>query len=354
MEMLDYVKVTPAKLKENIADKNSLVSPLVNLFFKQKNGSVTIIASGSSFNAVMMSKPYLKMRLARSVEVVTPELFELTRTSKNMKNFTLFVSQSGASTNILHAMKYVNERNGRTIALTGNIHSEVAQKADIVIDYGVGKETVGYVTVGLSTLVMYLVLFANEVAQREQRPIDSDDDLLQLPEIMTETINTALEFVNDHFMELAQMGPTFICGNNMNLGVAREAALKFQETLKIPTLHYEIEEFMHGPDIQLNPQYSIFLIDNPQASPRIAAINTSLAVVTARHYLITYNSDKVQPNVINIKLPAINSLCSLATIPFFQIIVASMMPALNREDAHPLATKFMNMIPTKNYDNQGR
>lgn len=354
MEMLDYVKVTPAKLKENIADKNNLVSPLVNLFFKQKNGSVTIAASGSSFNAVMMSKPYLKMRLARSVEVVTPELFELTRTSKNMNNFTFFVSQSGASTNILHAMKFVNERNGRTIALTGNTHSEVAQKADIVIDYGVGKETVGYVTVGLSTLVMYLVLFANEVAQREQRPIDSDDDLLQLPEIMTETINTALEFVNDHFMELAQMGPTFICGNNMNLSVAREAALKFQETLKIPTLHYEIEEFMHGPDIQLNPQYSIFLIDNPQASPRIAAINTNLAAVTTRHYLITYNSDKVQSNVINITLPAINNLCSLATIPFFQIIVASMMPALNREDAHPLATKFMNMIPTKSYDNQGR
>lgn len=349
MEMLDYVKATPKKIKENINNKNDLVVPLVNLFLKQKFVSVIIIASGSSMNAAEMAKPYVTNLLNCPVTVMTPELFELTTSIDFSNNFIFFISQSGASTNILHALQYLKNLGHQTIALTGNVHSEVAQNVDTVIDYGVGIETVGYVTVGMSSLVLYLALFANEVAKRAGRKCDSDEDFIELTDIMTKTIADSLDFVNEHLIELAEMQRTFICGNNMNLGVAREAALKFQETLKIPTMHYEVEEFMHGPDIQLSPVYTVFLIDNPQPSKRILDIFKGLSAVISRRYLVTYDNKIRDHNIFNVKKPVIEELCSLVAVPFFQVIVANMMPTLNCEKANPLADKFMNLIPTKDY-----
>lgn len=45
-----------------------------------------------------------------------------------------------------------------------------------------------------------------------------------------------------------------------NMGIAREASLKFGETLKIPVLYCESEEYVHGPNMQLTPEYSVFLL----------------------------------------------------------------------------------------------
>ncbi len=354
MKMLDYVKASPQKVKENINDKESLVTPLVKLFCDQNFVSVIIVASGSSMNAAKMAQPYMVKRLGCPVSIITPELFELIEPINFNKTFVFFISQSGASTNILHAMNYMKKLSHQTILLTGNVHSQAAGNADYVIDYGVGVETVGYVTIGLSTLILYLALFANEVAIKGDREHNTDDEFIQLANVMSSTVDKGIDFVNEHFLELAEMGPTFICGNNMNLGVAREAALKFQETLKIPTMHYEVEEFMHGPDIQLSPKYTVFLIDNLQHSSRISSIYEKLAVVTSRRYLITFDSEPKEQNVINITKPLITDLCSLAVIPFFQVIVASMMPALSTEKSHPLAEKFMDAITTKNYSQNNK
>lgn len=349
MEMLDYVKKTPDKVAENISNKEKLVTPLVDLFKANNFENVLIVASGSSLNAAMMATAYMEKRLQCSVTTITPELFELKQNVDFKNSFILFISQSGASTNILHALKYMDQVNAKKIVLTSNLKSEVAQHVDAAIDYGVGNETVGYVTMGLSTLILYLAMFANEAAITQGRESDSEEDFKQLSVLYKKTIEQSLKFVEQHYLDLAEMEPTFICGNDMNFGVAREAALKFQETLKIPTMHYEIEEFMHGPDIQLSPQYTVFLIDNPEASERIKAIHHGLSAVINKRYLLTNNDQQVKENTILIPKSPIKELTALITIPFFQVIAARMMPDLKREPAHPFTDKFMDNVPTKDY-----
>lgn len=349
MEMLNYIKKTPDKIIENISNKEKLVTPLVNLFKSESCESVIIVASGSSLNAAMMATTYMEKRLQCSVTTITPELFELDQTVDLKNSFILFISQSGASTNILHALKYMDNIKAKKIVLTSNLKSEVTQHVDVAIDYGVGNETVGYVTMGLSILILYLAMFANEVAIEQGRKSDSDEDFKQLSVLFGKMIKQSLEFVEQHHLDLAEMGPTFICGNDMNFGVAREAALKFQETLKIPTMHYEIEEFMHGPDIQLSPQYTVFLIDNPEPSERIEAIYNGLSAVINKRYLLTNNNQQVKGNTILIPKSPMKELTALITIPFFQVIAARMMPDLKREPAHPFADKFMENVPTKDY-----
>ena len=49
------------------------------------------------------------------------------------------------------------------------------------------------------------------------------------------------------------MTNAYVCGVGANLGTASEGALKFGETVSIPTAAYEVEEYIHGPNIQIDP-----------------------------------------------------------------------------------------------------
>ena len=55
-----------------------------------------------------------------------------------------------------------------------------------------------------------------------------------------------------------------------NLGTACEGALKFGETISIPSFAYETEEYIHDPNIQMTPAYSVFLIDGGETHAQTA------------------------------------------------------------------------------------
>lgn len=63
--------------------------------------------------------------------------------------------------------------------------------------------------------------------------------------------------------------------------------MKFQETLKVPTVYYESEEFIHGPDMQLTPDYSVFFIDCGKTSDRLYDIYKATLLITEHCYMIT-------------------------------------------------------------------
>ena len=57
------------------------------------------------------------------------------------------------------------------------------------------------------------------------------------------------------------MSWVYSCGAGANYGTALESALKMGETIHIPSCCYEIEEYIHGPNLQLTPQYNVIFFD---------------------------------------------------------------------------------------------
>ena len=56
--------------------------------------------------------------------------------------------------------------------------------------------------------------------------------------------------------------------------VSREPALKLMETLRIPACAYELEEFLHGPNLHLTPNHTLFfLASDPQDRERGAQLS---------------------------------------------------------------------------------
>ena len=103
------------------------------------------------------------------VKIVPPNSFVYHDHHLNENDLAFVVSQSGCSTNSIEALKKLKELGHLAIGLTGNINSDFKDWSDLLIDYSVGKETVGYVTKGVATLAQFLMLFALEAALAKQK-----------------------------------------------------------------------------------------------------------------------------------------------------------------------------------------
>ena len=158
MKMLDYVQLAHVRMGENLERSSELVAQLVDIFQSGSFDALRIVASGSSRHAADCARDYLQDALQMQVSVVTPEprRFEHTYPQHALN---ISVSQSGYSTNTIAALDYMRAHDMAAVALTANVEAPIREHADIVLDYGVGVESVDFVTLGVEVLVEYLVLF---------------------------------------------------------------------------------------------------------------------------------------------------------------------------------------------------
>jgi len=148
--------------------------------------------------------------------------------------------------------------------------------------------------------------------------------------------------------------PTFFCGNGPNYGVAKEGALKFQETLKRPSMYYELEEFLHGPNMQLTPNYTVFLLDDSKSNKnsRFNEVFEGLKEVTPNVFFITDSENKVDDDYRVFKARQNEDwiLSPYYSLPVIQLIAAKMSDELGTWDTHPYFTKFEKNIEIKTSD----
>ena len=338
LKMLDYVKMANKRLSENLDRASELVSPLVDAYRASGCKAVRIVASGSSKNSADCARNYMQEALGAQVVVVTPEAFVDFEYAQPAQAFNIAISQSGYSTNTLAALDFMREHAMACVALTANVEAPIKDHVDTVVDYGVGVESVDFVTMGVQTLVEYLVLFAAHAAHAEGRIDDAAledrlSDIACAVEAHKTMLDTAAAFVAEHRLALAQRAPVMIVGNGSNFGVAEEAALKFNETLKVPAMHHEGEEFVHGPEMQVVPGYRIFIIDDPAGSDRLAAISAALGQVTESSYFLTSHP---HGKTGEIAVPMVSPLLSaIPNLVLFQFIAASLTEELGCWDVHP-------------------
>ena len=350
MKMLDYVQLAHVRMGENLERSSELVSQLVEIFQSASFDALRIVASGSSRHAADCARDYLQDALQMQVSVVTPEAFVDFEHTYPQNALNIAISQSGYSTNTIAALDYMRTHDMAAVALTANVEAPIKEHADIVLDYGVGVESVDFVTLGVQTLIEYLVLFgiyggqargaigADGVAQR----LSDLNDAIQANATMCKT---AEAYVQDNLLELSEHVPAMVVGNGPNYGVAEEAALKLSETIKIPAMHHEGEEFVHGPEMQIVPGYLVFIVDDPQGSERLANIADALSKVTKKAVLLTMHP---KGKAHEIAVPQVAPLLSaIPNLVFFQTMAAIVTERLNSWDVHPYLDAVLDAVMEK-------
>lgn len=350
LKMLDYVKMANTRLSENLHRAAELTAPLVQAYRASGCDAIRVVASGSSRNAADCARPYIQDALGKQVLVVTPEALVDFEYAQPACAFNIAISQSGYSTNTLAALDFMREHDMPCAALTANVGAPIKDHADTVIDYGVGVESVDFVTMGVQTLVEYLVLFAIFAAHADGT-VDDDGLARRLAEVSraieahARMLEVSEAFVSEHRLELSEPGPVMFVGNGANFGVAEEAALKFSETMKFPAMFHEGEEFIHGPEMQIVPGYHVFTIDDPAGSDRLAAIAAAIGRVTeGAHFVTSHPHGKAG----EIAVPTVSPLLSaIPNLVLFQYIAASVTEALGCWDVHPYLDAVSDQMEAK-------
>lgn len=360
MKMLDYVKLANSRLAENLERGAELAAPLVESFIQAPHAAVRVVASGSSRHAADCSRDFMQDVLGMHVVVVTPESYIAREHRFPEDAFTIVISQSGYSTNSIAALDFMRGAATPAIAITGNPGAPIASHADLVVDYGVGIESVDFVTMGVQTLVEFLMLFALHAA-RAAGTIDDERVGIELEALRSaidahgRALHSCEELMERDRLVLSRHVPACIVGNGPNFGVAEEGALKLNECLKLPAMHSEGEEFVHGPQMQLTPDSLVFIVDDPEGSSRLADLHRKFRTVTAGAYLITGHPQGVEGEVFIPSTP--NPLMSaIPNLVAFQYLAAQKTEELERWEMHPYVRALRDGIATKadGYDDSVR
>ncbi|MDP4110149.1 MAG: SIS domain-containing protein [Bacillota bacterium] len=351
--MLDYIRESHTAVLQNIDNSEKLTRQFVDNYMECQNGRLVLVASGSSYNGAVCAKPFMEKMLGKEVTVMPPYTFVNYGFEIGKNDMVAVVSQSGGSTNSIAALKKIKELGLKTIGITGNLESDFKDYSDVLIEYGVGIETVGFVTKGVMTLALYLMLSALEIAKKLGRVSGSEygawlEKMRKAASTYPSVEKKTLDFIEKNKKVFTSMKQSYLIGAGPGFGIALEGALKEGETVKIPTFAYELDEFVHGPNFQLNPDYTVTFVDcDMKTHDRLLQLADATFDVTDRVFILSLFGEKqaaggaLKGKTLMLDADDIDPFVSVFTLlPYFQLVSYDVSERLNSWKGHPLFADF--------------
>ena len=315
LSMKRYILETPDTVRHNIACSEELTHKMTELYLKRMYRSIWLVACGSSCNAALCARYLMQKLLGVPVRVVTPFTFNHYEHDITERDFVVCISQSGCSTNTIESLQVCRRMGIPAVGLTGNIHSDFEKEADQVISFGLGGEKLDFVTKGVVTLSTFLMLFALHTAVR----------LGRLDEACAEE-------------QKAQM-------RLANYGTALEGAVKIGETVHILAVGYEVDEAIHGPQIQLTPNYNFIFIDpGDETAARIEQSYRAAKVISDRVYILSNNPLIQGDGVMRVPHQVDEMISPLYTLAFVQMMAYTVSETNSTWKQHPLMKEYKAIL----------
>lgn len=343
--MEDYISETTEVLIANVENRKELTASLAAWLREEgieSGKSMVWVASGSSYNAIACAMPFMKEYMDNEVRLVSP--FEYCYYEKITKDsIYMFVSQSGYSTNIIEAIEKCQKEGGYAIALLGRMDSPIAKMANQAIAWGVGEEMVGYVTKGVMALTLYCMLMIVEMMESkwsEEKTADVLSDIKKAAANHHKMYEYAKDFCEKNTKAMCSMDHVMLMSAGSNMGTIREGALKMSEMIHIQTSYFEVEEYVHGPNLQCDPKYTLFFVDGGDAAgKRVCEIAEASKELTDKVFLIRTTDGNLEPT---------SELVSpLYMTAIFQYIACWAARVLRIDDDHFLYYNFKKHVHNK-------
>lgn len=226
---------------------------------------ITIAASGSSHNAAIVVKSSLAQANLQ-INVETP--FQLKHYSRLLmtSDIVIAISQTGKSKGTIECARIAHEHGIPVIGVCADLNSPLTKYCGVNIDIQCGEETIGPKTKGYTATLLTLYLIILQILINKKDNTYSIDNYKKDWEnelnVIDTTIQQTQKFIYDHH-EWSQAKCISVIGYGLHYGTACEGNLKLLETMQIPAMSYELEEFMHGPHRTIsNNSYLVFIHTN--------------------------------------------------------------------------------------------
>lgn len=332
----------PAVIASILEQEKAILAQLP-VHIKQRK-QIILSASGSSLNAAFILKPFFK-QLDILIETPFDLRYNSTLLCREAEDKVLIViSQTGKSVGTLACIQKAKEHGITTIALTAANQSPIAIAADYHIDILCGEEPVGPKTKGFSASVIMLHLLLMHLSS-DIRHAEVVSAYTHSANDIKDTMQRAIYFGEQH-QDWAKADGFSVVGYGMNHGSAREGSLKLLETMQIPVMNYDMEEFMHGPHRTITSKTHLILIQHGQEGSELMHNLIQFARSKTDHVLVlttdaTQRSDEIQ-------LPTCEVLSSwLHAVVIFQVL-CTLFPEYNGiNSADPVYGDFATSVGTR-------
>ncbi len=226
---------------------------------------LVIAASGSSRHAGLAGEIMLEdlAGLAVDVEYASEYVYRSAYTLHDPG--VLVISQSGETADTLAALREAKSRGLKTIAITNNPDSTMAQEADSSLPTIAGKEKAIPATKSFTTQLCVLYLLTLHLARLGGRmtaqTVSSHLDLLErLPGILAATLGEWESQIDGIARDTRSARGFLYLGRAVHYAIAREGALKMKESAYIQAEGYPAGELKHGPNALVSPDAPLVVL----------------------------------------------------------------------------------------------
>jgi len=216
---------------------------------------IVITGCGDSYFAGMAAKLAFKMWTQLPVDVfssLSAGRYDLPYEKHHFPNnpMVIGISVSGGVSRTIEAINIANQTGARTVALTGNLESNLAKISSKVIDISIPSfvEAPGVRSYQASLMTLYLIAIHFAEVREIMTMAEADklrDELLQSADIIEATIKDNSSRIQKLAEELSSESNFHFISHGPNLGTAIFSAAKVVESVGRYALGQDTEEWAH-------------------------------------------------------------------------------------------------------------
>jgi glucosamine--fructose-6-phosphate aminotransferase (isomerizing) len=248
----------------HLLEKSSDVEPMLERMRQARN--LYFVGCGTSYNACMMGSVYFGRMAGRvAIPVLAPQFTAQYGPALGPDDVGIFVSQSGETKDVLNAIEAAKTKGASIFSLVNVIGSTLTKVSEYHLPMGCGYEISVPATKTFTNQVITFLYLAMRMSGQDTAV------LKQLPDLMEETLKTALPQVQNLENKLMSWDSLYCLGYGLSYPMALEGALKIKE---ITYAHCEgmlSTEFKHGPLAAVTDGYPVIFTVDPENVPLIVS-----------------------------------------------------------------------------------
>jgi len=318
--------------------------------------NIVFVASGSSNNICRAAKGFIEKIAGMNVSVLYP--FEFDNEIRLLQKFPVQtslivgISQTGTSAGTLGSLTRAKEFSYETLSLTEQRHTPVEQIGDHYLNFMCGAENCNAKTKGYSASLVLLHLIGIEIGfNRSIIDVHKKLELIQeLRESVSEIQNVIAQTVAwvDRKPSWRFAPSLMVSGHADHYATAIEGALKLSETLCIPAIACDVDEYAHGYHRILEENSYVILIEGDgNGKDKIQKTIEYVRRKTPNHLIIKTSTDDSIPND-EIQVKSHHNMNSTVTaVIVFQVLAIALPELLGVDPNVEKNTQYLNLLKTR-------
>lgn len=354
--MLSYIKEQPKVWSDMVNNREELFGNLAEKFTAPRK-RIIFIGTGSSLTACKHGEYFFREALGIEANVVVPTRLGATPDFLNPEETLVFAaSQTGRSTSTLQAIEIFREKGFPVIAVTAIDNTPIVRASDCYQPIVCGEEISGPKTKGMTATALTLFLAGIALASKWGKlSSEKENEIIggfnKAFSCAPDNIAVCCDFFAAHRSVLAAQPHFILISDGMGFHTAEEGALKMLETLCVPVMAYEFEEYLHGVNNTIEPGMCNVLAPTlPENFERVERLDNYCRQNGCIDYIITTADWVKGENVLKLKGTGSRFTSLFEIMLAFQILSVYSCEYKGIDCDDPKGPEFYKIMDTKAQD----